>query len=458
MASAKPFMKHTLLFFLLLFILFNAANAQPRPIVLRGATVIDVSGFGNNNHDLENTIVIIQNGIIKNVGNTQTTKIPAEAEVINVTGKFIIPGLIDGFTTINNQGQANAYLYMGVTTVGGGMRRDVGRGEFFYGANPSPHIKQIESIPGDAWDDTLEQKEKLSPEDIARISRQLDNIDSLSKAGVSTILVHHRFPGELLGKLMRLQKKYKMSAIGELNLMPYQSAMDAGINSFVHTSRYILGAMPDSVRIPNMKAPEDTAVFRIWRNWVMNFPIDTDTGFINYANKIASSHTALMPTLSLLYSSLPNHKNLWKEPAAAVLDPKDIWLPMDTATGASSSIIKPKRALRELAIEKGFARAGAHYVTGSGADAFGAMPGISEHIEIEMLHNIGLSNRQALAAATNNFAVFYGWKNIGQIEAGRNADMLVLSANPIADLENLKKIDMVWFSGKRINRSELLKR
>ncbi|MDQ6609260.1 MAG: amidohydrolase family protein [Bacteroidota bacterium] len=450
--------KTQLLFLLIMLVCSLSASAQQKPIALTGATIVDVTNYGNTNHDLHNAVVIIQNGKIIKVGSKPKTKIPKGAQVIDVTGKYIVPGLIDGFTTINNQGQANAYLYMGVTTVGGGMRRDEGRGEFFYGADPSPSIKQIESIPGDIADDTLEYKEKLSPEDIHRISHELDKIDSLKSARVSTILVHHRFPVEMLNKLMRQLKKHNMSAIGELNLMPYQTAMDAGINSFVHTSRYILGAMPDSVRIPNMKTPEDTAVFKIWRSWFYNFSIDADTGFINYGKKIASSGTALMPTLSLLYSSLPNHKNLWKEPAAVLLDPKDIWLPMDTATGKSNSVISARRALRELEIEKGFAKVGAHYVTGSGADAVGAMPGISEHIEIEMLHNIGLTNRQALAAATNNFSIFYRWKEIGLIEAGRNADVLVLSTNPTEDLENLKKIEIVFLNGKRINRLQLLKK
>ncbi len=115
-------------------------------------------------------------------------------------------------------------------------------------------------------------------------------------------------------------------------------------------------------------------------------------------------------------------------------------------------------ALRGIEIEKGFAKAGVHYVTGSGADAFGTMPGISEHTEIKMLHNIGLTNRQALAAATNNFSIFWGWNDIGLIQEGRNADLLVLSANPVDNLENLKKIEIIILNCKRIDRNNLLKK
>jgi imidazolonepropionase-like amidohydrolase len=73
-----------------------------------------------------------------------------------------------------------------------------------------------------------------------------------------------------------------------------------------------------------------------------------------------------------------------------------------------------------------------------------------------MLHRYGLTNRQALAAATSNPSVFNHWKNIGVIEAGRDADILVLSANPLDDLENLENIDRLYLAGKLVDRKSLL--
>jgi imidazolonepropionase-like amidohydrolase len=113
--------------------------------------------------------------------------------------------------------------------------------------------------------------------------------------------------------------------------------------------------------------------------------------------------------------------------------------------------------MRQIGFEQEFIKAGVHYITGSGADAFGTLPGISEHIEIEMLHQYGLSNRQAIAAATGNPSLFNHWPDIGLIEKGRNADLLLLAANPLDDLENLKKIDMLWLNGQLIDRPALLK-
>src|ERR1700756_2451851 len=86
------------------------------PPVLTGGTVIDVSNWGRSAADLPNAVVIVQNGKITDVGPVSTIAIPKGARVIDCTGRFIIPGLVDGFTGMNSQGQASANLYMGVTT------------------------------------------------------------------------------------------------------------------------------------------------------------------------------------------------------------------------------------------------------------------------------------------------------------------------------------------------------
>jgi imidazolonepropionase-like amidohydrolase len=52
----------------------------------------------------------------------------------------------------------------------------------------------------------------------------------------------------------------------------------------------------------------------------------------------------------------------------------------------------------------------------------------------------------------------WDWKQIGKIEVGRDAHILVLSANPLESLEHLKKIEMLILGGKRIEREQLLKK
>ncbi len=447
-----------ILYFQYLILILAKGYAQEKPIALVGATVIDVSNFGNSNNDIPNAVVIIQRGKIIKTGKNGFVKFPSNAKVIDVKGKYIIPGLIDGFSALNNQGQANAHLYMGVTTIACSEDRDERRGPLFLKASPTPNIKRTLAIPNDEFNEILENQKTLKETDIQLISEEIDNLDILKKNGVTSVFLHHRFPPQLMRKLIEKTNRLQLNTIGEIDLTPYKLALNYKVNSLVHTPRYLLGAMPDSISIPYMKDPQDPVAVKVFMNYMFKFSIENDRGFAEFAKSVAASETALMPTLSLLYSSLTDHKNLWKEPAAVCLDPNDIWLPMNPETGESTSFLSGKYALRQIEIEKAFAKFGVHYLTGSGADAFGALPGISEHIEISMLNQIGLSPRQALAAATNNFSIFNGWKDIGLIEEGRNADLLILSANPLENLENLKNIEMLWLGGELIDRTTLLKK
>jgi imidazolonepropionase-like amidohydrolase len=62
-----------------------------------------------------------------------------------------------------------------------------------------------------------------------------------------------------------------------------------------------------------------------------------------------------------------------------------------------------------------------------------------------------------IAAATGNFALLWGWTHLGKIAPGREADILVLEANPLDSLENLKRIHMLLLDGQLIQPEKLLK-
>ena len=117
---------------------------SPPPLVLSGGTVIDVSAWGDSADDIKNAVVIIEGSHITEVGPASSVEIPKDAEVIDCTGKYLIPGLVDGFAGMNSQGQAAASLYMGVTTVV--VRQDSRRGLIDFSANPKPHLYPIDSV------------------------------------------------------------------------------------------------------------------------------------------------------------------------------------------------------------------------------------------------------------------------------------------------------------------------
>ena len=86
------------------------------------------------------------------------------------------------------------------------------------------------------------------------------------------------------------------------------------------------------------------------------------------------------------------------------------------------------------------------------------MPGISMHTELELLVRLGLTPREALAAATNNYADKFGWHDIGLIAPGRRADLVVLDADPTVNIANSRTIDAVFLGGELLDRAALLRR
>lgn len=88
--------------------------------------------------------------------------------------------------------------------------------------------------------------------------------------------------------------------------------------------------------------------------------------------------------------------------------------------------------------------------TDTGAQV-GRWQGYFEHIEMELMVKAGLTPMQVLVAATGDAArVMRLGKDLGTIQPGKWADLLVLNADPLADIRNTRQIDSVWIAGRRL--------
>jgi hypothetical protein len=285
----------------------------------------------------------------------------------------------------------------------------------------------------------------------------MQDLEDTARKGAKVVLLHYDVTPEQLPAMVRRSHELGLATIGELGKTTYAEAMETGIDAFVHASRYALDLATPQVHAAVAEepfGPPRTAFYEYLA------AVDPDSPTVtNYGKKLAASKVALIPTLSLYYLELPNHENPWKEPIASILDPKDVHLPADRETGQPPPApgISPGLSQNVVRIEQRNARAGAHYLAGSGTSAFGTLPGISLHNELRMLTEIGLTPRQALAAATTDVGEQFHWPTVGRVATGYDADLVVVDADPTVDIRNLKRIRMVIHNGEIVDRDALLK-
>src|SRR5262245_42540586 len=111
---------------------------------------------------------------------------------------------------------------------------------------------------------------------------------------------------------------------------------------------------------------------------------------------------------------------------------------------------------KELEIVGDMQRAGVGILAGTDTGNPYCFPGFSLHDELELLVKAGLTPMEALQAATRNPARFMGReKELGTVEEGKLADLVLLDANPLETIANTKKINAVVFGGRLFPKTSL---
>lgn len=445
---------------------YTQDGTAPGAIALVGGTLIDVSNSGHSTRDMPNSVVVLRAGKIEAAGPAALVKVPKDAKAIDCKGTYILPGLVDGFTGLNSQAQANAWLYMGVTTIV--ALQDNRRGMLKLDAHPSPHIYPLEvagsidaysflmSVP--RWKNLLKEPEGFVDLDEKETKAALE--DS-ARQGTRVAYLGRDLTADRTKSIIAESHRLGLITYGELSATPYSDGLKDGVDVLLHMTRYTLGLIPFRLQEPLVRDPEGlTDAYAYLRQ------LDpADPSIAAYGKQISASHAALMPTLSLSYLQLPNHRNLWTEPAASILDPKGLHQPSDPVTGEAKVTYPPEDRRRMQPadqihfweINRSLQVAHPVNLAGTGSPAFGTMPGISLHTELELLVRMGLTPREALAAATSNYSERLGWRELGLVEAGRRADILILAADPTADITNSRKILCVILEGLVLDRDALLK-
>jgi imidazolonepropionase-like amidohydrolase len=120
-------------------------------------------------------------------------------------------------------------------------------------------------------------------------------------------------------------------------------------------------------------------------------------------------------------------------------------------------VVKQEVTIAEKNVAK-VAAAGVNIAIGTDAGPGTVLFGLADHVEMESLVRAGMTPMQVIKAATINGARVLGLdKNYGTLQVGKAADFVVLTADPLANIANTRKIDSVWVGGKPVDRTALAK-
>src|SRR5437867_5071861 len=431
-------------------------------IALVGATLIDGTGRPPG----EAATVIVDGNRVTSVGLERTTTVPPGATVIPARDKFLTPGLVDMHVHVHTPDRWHPELFLaaGVTTVLdlGGQLRDVAgyRAVVESGARPGPRIlftgpmlEEGEVYPGFAgfcrrFDATRTEAE----------------VDALADAGVDGIKLYVTTRPETARRACAHAHARGLPVFMHQHATWGAEAALAGVDSVEHLN--VFGQLaPEALRMaePGKLTPFEYGGW-LWR-WFGDLDPRADHVRRLYDALIGAA-TALDPTL-VLYAARPGAlgddvgDTSMDDPERTRLLPllpspvsKELvgrWAERRTAARGASEVTrgKTRRAWDNmLEVVGGFHRAGGVVLAGTDCPNVAIVSGYSLHRELELLVRAGLSPMEAIMAATRRPAERLGKRDVlGTIMPGRSADLLVLAADPLADIRNVRRIERVIARG-----------
>jgi imidazolonepropionase-like amidohydrolase len=418
---------------------------------LVGATLID----GTGGPPLADAAIVIRHGKIESIGARAGFEAPKGIAEVDVTGRWIIPGLIDAHTHVAPTATwaRPRFLAWGVTTVRDmhgslnavlGLRKAANAG---LSSNPRMYVAgaMIDGLPT-TYPDAI----GVNSEADARKA-----VDRLVSAGVDFIKIYTHIDAPLLRAIIDEARTFNVSVAGHLGMTDAITAAKAGITSIEHMTGVPEAASPSR---SSLLAAHYRGFFPGWtaaeRSWG-----DLDSATLSQvAARLVEEKITIVPTL-VLHETLSRLDDpaLLRDPALkdvpeAARTEWDIpamvsragWTELDFAAFRRS---RPKQDL----FLRAFAAAGGRIAAGTDAANQLLVPGYSEHREMELLVRAGLTPRKALRAATRNGAVLLGIDSLGLLAPGKVADLVVLTKDPLADIRNTRAIEAVMLRGRLLN-------
>ena len=398
-----------------------SGQSAPTAMVIRDVTVIDCTGA----QPQAELSVVIADGRISQIGKAADVKVPEGARVIDGKGKFLIPGLWDmhGHLTDAGEGAIAQLIENGVTGV-----RDLGgdldlvmrwRSEIEQGKRIGPHILAA----GPLLDGPTEARWHVVAKDEAE-ARQL--VRSIKGRGADFVKIHTNLSREsFLAAADEARKQGIPLAVHLPREVSAAEASDAGASSLEHVEMLVQSALAqqdkETKALPDQQRLD--AAFEA---------LDGEEGAAVWA-ALARNGTYYVPTMVAYERGFV----LWSNKPEAMLKRRPVhW--------------------RQIDLVAAMHKAGVKVMAGSDFSDWALVPGVDLHNELALLVEAGLSPMEALQAATSVPAAFLGRANeLGTIEVGKRADLVLLDMDPLQNISHTRKIRAVIVGGKYVDVARL---
>jgi imidazolonepropionase-like amidohydrolase len=398
----------------------------PAAIALIGGTLIDGSGAD----PIPDAVVVIRGRRIVAAGSRRTVTIPGDAARIEVSGKYLLPGLWDMHAHYSQVDWGPAYLGAGVTTV-----RDVGN-EFEFiravrtaissGRGLGPRILVAGFIDGDS-PAAIGVRRARTAEEARRLVREYH------QSGFEQIKLYNSVPAALIPVICSEAHRLGMTVTGHIprSVTGFEALAD-GMDQINHVSF-----------IRRMMAPADTV-----RPSFARGPVDLDSPEARRTIRVLlERHVVLDPTLAVF--EMATHS---ADQSVASFEPGIAMLPPQLASAIEHSGLPPSEAAAArrtfdglVAIVGALHRAGVPIVAGTDQQ----VPGHSLHRELELYVRAGFTPMEALQSATLIPArAMRLERETGTVASGKRADLIVLDRDPLADIANIRSVHLVIAAGR----------
>lgn len=431
-----------------------------QPTLLKNGHIIDVL-----TGEVYEGSMLVKNGIISKIYRRRETvkvvdgdlnsdlisNINSNVHVIDVSGKWLIPGLIDMHVHIK-EAFAPMFVASGVTTVRntGGNVIELRRLIEEHATAPTPSVYSADRIidgPPGLWGDTSPWSINVDhPTDaIKEVRRQVE-------AGANFIKVYGLLSKEVMQSVVEEAKKYKKEVSCDLIYASDVDAVDAakmGIKWNEHGSGIIQRAFPHWT----MRATEDE-----WHS--INWEQPDELQLKDVCSTLLEYDVIICPTMTL-FDQQDQTKNYWK-PENVVMNKLYENGPLIQQWEQISQYADGLRKLgmqrfMNQAIAKIYFDLGGTVVAGTDSPAgIWNFPGMSLHRELQLFVEAGFSELDAIRAATSVAAQALNRDDIGVLKEGAQADVLILTYNPLDDISNTLAIDTIIKGGKVYSQTDVL--